>query len=102
MCERAARIIGLDICGIDLILVDIAEPLREGNGIVEINAAPGLRMHLTPGKGNSGDVGSADTERNGRISGGEHPGRNRRLPSLWSKLRAHRGGPQEFPLRSSQ
>ena len=62
MCERAARIIGLDICGIDLILVDIAEPLREGNGIVEINAAPGLRMHLTPGKGNSGDVGSAIIE----------------------------------------
>lgn len=59
LCERAARIIGLDICGIDLILDDIAEPLREGNGIVEINAAPGLRMHLTPCEGRSRDVGSA-------------------------------------------
>ncbi|MGE0133424.1 MAG: cyanophycin synthetase [Blastocatellales bacterium] len=62
MCERAARVIGLDVCGIDLILDDIAEPLRPNNvdnGIVEINAAPGLRMHLAPSEGQSRDVGAA-------------------------------------------
>ena len=42
MCERAARIIGLDICGIDLILDDIAEPPGPDNGVIEVNAAPGL------------------------------------------------------------
>jgi cyanophycin synthetase len=58
MCERAARIIGLDICGIDLVLPDIAGPLN-GGGIVEINASPGLRMHLSPSEGEARDVGSA-------------------------------------------
>jgi len=58
MCERAAHIIGLDICGIDLILDDIAEPMKEGNGIIEINAAPGLHMHLAPSAGESRDVGN--------------------------------------------
>ncbi|MGH9935700.1 MAG: cyanophycin synthetase, partial [Blastocatellia bacterium] len=62
ICERAARIIGLDICGIDLILDDIAKPLGPDsvdNGIVEINAAPGLRMHVAPSEGRSRDVGAA-------------------------------------------
>src|SRR5262249_10243051 len=38
ICERAARIIGLDVCGIDLILDDIAKPMGPDNGVVEINA----------------------------------------------------------------
>lgn len=59
ICERAARIIGLDICGIDLILDDIDAPLRSDNGVIEINAAPGLRMHLAPSEGRSRDVGEA-------------------------------------------
>jgi cyanophycin synthetase len=59
MCERAARIIGLDICGIDLIKADIAKPLAEGDGIVEVNAAPGLRMHLSPSEGQPREVGEA-------------------------------------------
>jgi len=59
MCERAARIIGLDICGIDLILDDIAKPLGPDNGVVEMNAAPGLRMHVSPSEGRSRDVGEA-------------------------------------------
>ena len=62
MCERAARVIGLDICGIDLILDDIARPLGPNsadNGIVEINAAPGLRMHVAPSEGRSRDIGAA-------------------------------------------
>ncbi|MCI0387183.1 MAG: cyanophycin synthetase [Acidobacteria bacterium] len=59
MCERAAQIIGLDICGIDLILDDIARPPGPDNGIVEVNAAPGLRMHVSPSEGRSRDVGAA-------------------------------------------
>jgi len=57
MCERAARIIGLDICGIDLILDNISRPMGPDNGIVEVNAAPGLRMHVSPSEGLSRDVG---------------------------------------------
>jgi len=59
MCERAARIIGLDICGIDLILDDIARPPGPDNGVIEVNAAPGLRMHVAPSEGRSRDVGAA-------------------------------------------
>src|SRR5215468_6206089 len=59
MCERAARVIGLDVCGIDLILDDIAEPPGPDNGVIEINAAPGLRMHVAPSEGRSRDVGAA-------------------------------------------
>jgi cyanophycin synthetase len=60
LCERASRIVGLDICGIDLVHHDISEPMPEsGAGIVEVNASPGLRMHLRPTVGRSRDVGGA-------------------------------------------
>src|SRR5262249_11032349 len=59
ICERAARTISLDICGIDLILHDISWPLQASDGIVEINAAPGLRMHLSPSQGIGRNVGDA-------------------------------------------
>jgi cyanophycin synthetase len=50
--ERIARIIGLDIAGIDIIASNVAEPLHEiGGGIIEVNAAPGFRMHLAPSEG---------------------------------------------------
>ena len=50
--ERIAKIVGLDISGIDVIAPNITEPLREnGGGIIEINAAPGFRMHLAPSEG---------------------------------------------------
>ncbi|MGI8786833.1 MAG: cyanophycin synthetase [Pyrinomonadaceae bacterium] len=50
--ERIGKIIGLDICGIDVIAPNITEPLREnGGGIIEVNAAPGFRMHLSPSEG---------------------------------------------------
>jgi cyanophycin synthetase len=63
ICERAARLIGLDICGIDLVLSDIAEPIRPGGGgIIEVNAAPGLRMHTSPTSGQPRDVGAAIVE----------------------------------------
>ncbi|HEX8185397.1 MAG TPA: cyanophycin synthetase, partial [Blastocatellia bacterium] len=59
MSERAARVIGLDICGLDIVLKDIAEPLQEGGGIIEVNASPGLRMHHYPSEGRSRDAGAA-------------------------------------------
>jgi cyanophycin synthetase len=56
----AAKIIGLDIAGIDVIAKDISRPLEEQGGIiVEVNAAPGLRMHLQPSAGVSRPVGEA-------------------------------------------
>jgi cyanophycin synthetase len=58
VCERAARVIGLDVCGVDLVLPDIEQPLTTG-GIVEVNAAPGIRMHHFPAEGESRDVGGA-------------------------------------------
>jgi len=52
LAERAAGIVGLDIAGIDLVTADISRPLREVDGaVVEVNAAPGLRMHTCPSQG---------------------------------------------------
>lgn len=52
MCERIARIIGLDICGIDIMTNDISKPLNEtGGAVLEVNAAPGFRMHIAPTEG---------------------------------------------------
>jgi cyanophycin synthetase len=52
MCERISRIIGLDICGIDIMTSDISQPITEvGGAILEVNAAPGFRMHIAPTEG---------------------------------------------------
>ena len=52
LARRAATTIGLDVAGIDFIAPDIARSVREtGGGIVEVNAAPGFRMHLEPSQG---------------------------------------------------
>ncbi len=52
IAEQAAKVIGLDIAGIDFICPDISVPVREtGGGIVEVNAAPGFRMHTNPTEG---------------------------------------------------
>jgi cyanophycin synthetase len=52
MCERIARIIGLDICGIDIMAESLSTPVKENGGaILEVNAAPGFRMHLDPTEG---------------------------------------------------
>src|SRR5919199_1046570 len=52
IAETAALVVGLDIAGIDFICPDIATPVREtGGGIVEVNAAPGFRMHTHPTEG---------------------------------------------------
>ncbi|WP_192821125.1 cyanophycin synthetase [Rufibacter sp. LB8] len=52
MAERIAGTIGLDICGIDVVTSDIAIPLPEARGaVIEVNAAPGFRMHISPTEG---------------------------------------------------
>jgi len=56
----AARQLGLDISGVDIITSDISKPLAETNGaVVEVNAGPGLRMHLEPSEGKGRPVGKA-------------------------------------------
>jgi cyanophycin synthetase len=56
----AARQLGLDISGVDIITSDISKPLSETNGaVVEVNAGPGLRMHLEPSEGQGRPVGKA-------------------------------------------
>lgn len=52
MCERIARIVGLDICGIDIMADSLSTPVKENGGaILEVNAAPGFRMHIEPTEG---------------------------------------------------
>ncbi len=56
----AAHMVGLDVCGVDVICDTVLKPLEaQGGGIVEVNAAPGLRMHLSPSFGKGRDVGAA-------------------------------------------
>jgi len=57
MCERVARIIGMDCIGIDIVAPSLEVPLQAGvAGIVEVNAAPGFRMHLSPTEGTARNV----------------------------------------------
>ncbi len=52
MAERIAKIIGLDICGIDVMAPDLERPITESGGaVLEVNAAPGFRMHVEPAVG---------------------------------------------------
>jgi len=52
LAERIARVIGLDICGIDIMAEDLSTPITENGGsVLEVNAAPGFRMHLDPTEG---------------------------------------------------
>jgi cyanophycin synthetase len=71
LCRRAAAVAGLDICGIDVRLADISAPLvepgyhgeqRQG-AVIELNACPGLRMHLSPAEGPGRDVAGAIVDR---------------------------------------
>ncbi|MCX8145101.1 MAG: cyanophycin synthetase [Azovibrio sp.] len=59
----AARVVGLDIAGVDLVAKDISQPLAaQGGAIVEVNAGPGLLMHLKPAQGQPRPVGEAIVE----------------------------------------
>lgn len=56
----AARVVGLDIAGVDVVAEDIGRPLEDqGGAVVEVNAGPGLRMHLEPSEGEPQPVGEA-------------------------------------------
>ncbi|WP_374489405.1 cyanophycin synthetase [Zoogloea sp.] len=71
----AAKNIGLDICGVDVVCESVLEPLEDQHGgIVEVNAAPGLRMHLQPSFGKGRGVGEAV------VSNMFAPGENGRIP----------------------
>jgi len=69
----ASKLIGLDVAGIDFVIEDIEQSYRKSNGhIIEVNAAPGIRMHHFPSVGKARDVGKAIVEQvfpsgNGRI-----------------------------------
>ncbi|MEA3202809.1 MAG: cyanophycin synthetase, partial [Thermoplasmata archaeon] len=59
MCERASRMVGLDLMGIDVVAPHLRQPLGETRGgVVEVNAAPGLRMHAQPSSGRPLNVGA--------------------------------------------
>jgi cyanophycin synthetase len=60
IARRAALTVGLDVAGIDFMAPDITRSVRDtGGGVVEVNAAPGFRMHLEPSEGQSRDVAKA-------------------------------------------
>jgi cyanophycin synthetase len=57
IAQQAARVIGLDVAGIDMIAHDISQPIKDQHGaIVEVNAGPGFRMHTHPTEGHPRDV----------------------------------------------
>lgn len=59
LAERIARVIGLDVCGIDIMANNLTQSLKENGGVVlEVNAAPGFRMHLAPSEGLPRNVAS--------------------------------------------
>ncbi len=58
ICIRAAKAIGLDICGVDVCTTDITKSLMNDGAIIEVNAAPGLRMHSYPSEGIRRNIGS--------------------------------------------
>lgn len=70
----AARVVGLDIAGVDMVLEDISRPLAEqGGAVIEVNASPGLLAHLKPADGHPRPIGQSiiehlfAAEKNGRI-----------------------------------
>jgi cyanophycin synthetase len=57
---EAALVVGLDVAGVDIVAIDISRPLEaQGGAVIEVNAAPGLRMHLQPTVGTPRDIGTA-------------------------------------------
>jgi cyanophycin synthetase len=74
----AAKTVGLHICGVDVVCNTVSQPLEEqSGGIVEVNAAPGLRMHITPSYGKGRRVGEAIVD---LLYPPGAPGSNGRIP----------------------
>jgi cyanophycin synthetase len=72
---EAAQVVGLDIAGLDIVAEDIGRPLEEQNGaVIEVNAGPGLQVHVQPTKGHPRPVGEAI------IASMFGPGENGRIP----------------------
>ncbi|MCE9539805.1 MAG: cyanophycin synthetase [Bacteroidetes bacterium] len=101
LAERIARILNLDICGIDIVTSDIKAPLtRSLGGVVEVNACPGLRMHLKPANGLARNVAEPIIEMmfpdrdNGRIPLVAVTGTNGKTTTtrLIAHLAKHAGG----------
>jgi cyanophycin synthetase len=73
LAVRVAQLVDLDICGIDLIHDDIRKPINASTAVIEVNAGPGLRMHIAPTEGHAQNVAGAIIESlfpngdNGRI-----------------------------------
>ncbi|MBC8051540.1 MAG: cyanophycin synthetase [Sphingobacteriaceae bacterium] len=77
VCERIAKVIGLDICGIDIMADNLSQPLEEIGGVVlEVNAAPGFRMHLAPSEGQPRNVAAPVLEMM------YPPGKSSRIPII--------------------
>ncbi|MDN3544206.1 MAG: cyanophycin synthetase [Roseateles asaccharophilus] len=74
----AAQVVGLHVCGVDVVAESVMRPLEEvSGGIVEVNAAPGLRMHLSPSYGKGRNVGEAII---GHLYGSGHKSEDGRIP----------------------
>jgi cyanophycin synthetase len=77
LAERISRVIGLDICGVDIMAKNLTQPLKENGGVIlEVNAAPGFRMHLAPSEGLPRNVASPV------IDMLYPPGKNCRIPII--------------------
>ena len=72
---EAAKMVGLDLCGVDVVCESVLRPLEsQAGGVIEVNAAPGLRMHLQPSFGKGRPVGEAIISTMfSRIRGRPHP-----------------------------
>ena len=93
MAALAARVVGLDIAGVDMVLEDITRPMHQQRGaVIEVNASPGLLSHIKPADGTGHPVGRAiidhlfQNQNDGRvpivgITGTQHTGRLARLIS---------------------
>lgn len=104
MVERISKIIDLDICGVDIMTTDISKPLSEtGGAVLEVNAGPGFRMHLSPTKGLPRNVAGHVIDKlfpkgkNGRIpivaiSGTNGKTTTTRLIAHMAKMNGHRVG----------
>ena len=91
MAALAARIVGLDIAGVDMVLEDVSRPMKSQRGaVIEVNASPGLLAHIKPAQGQGQPVGKAiithlfDADKSGRIpivgiTGTQNTGRIARL-----------------------